>query len=94
MEDIIKQSKSRRIELVVADEDPAELRRQTDEAWQVYINHPIDVPYVQLFLHKFLIENNTEINIVFAYSVICNLKEIAKKRKSLYNLNQKSIIAW
>lgn len=35
MEDIIKQSKSRRIELVVADEDPAELRRQTDEAWQV-----------------------------------------------------------
>lgn len=83
MEDIIKQSKSRRIELVVADEDPAELRRQTDEAWQVYINHPIDVPYVQKIIQ----------NIVFAYSVICNLKEIAKKRKSLYNLNQKSIIA-
>lgn len=83
MEDIIKQSKSRRIELVVADEDPAELRRQTDEAWQVYINHPIDVPYVQKIIQ----------NIVFAYSVICNLKEIAKKRKSLFNLNQKSIIA-
>lgn len=35
MADIIKQSKSRRIELVVGAEDPAELCRQTDEAWQV-----------------------------------------------------------
>lgn len=37
MADIIKQSKSRRIELVVGAEDPAELCRQTDEAWQVYV---------------------------------------------------------
>lgn len=35
MENIIKQSKNRRIELVVAAEDPAEFHRQTDEAWQV-----------------------------------------------------------
>lgn len=39
------------------------------------------------FLYKFFIENNIEINIVFVYLVICNLKEIVKKRKFLYNFN-------
>lgn len=48
MADIIKQSKSRRIELVVGAEDPAELCRQTDEAWQVYIIQRILNLYAKL----------------------------------------------